>query len=48
MGKMILCRGRQTDKPLVIEGTGMRLKNFATTFIIIYTLLVRISLTADL
>lgn len=25
MGKMILCRGRQTDKPLVIEGTGMRL-----------------------
>ena len=25
MGKMILCRGRQTDKPLVIDGTGMRL-----------------------
>lgn len=25
MGKMILCRGKQTDKPLVIEGTGMRL-----------------------
>lgn len=25
MGKMILCRGKQTDRPLVIEGTGMRL-----------------------
>ena len=25
MGKMILCRGRQTDRPLIIEGTGIRL-----------------------
>lgn len=25
MGKMILCRGKQTDNPLVIEGTGVRL-----------------------